>query len=104
MENDKIVIKTVRVEYITTKTDNYDNENCYFKLKDKNIESKFAAIMKHNFNLPWFKSDRGYYLLKVKTKYNKLEQLHKEETVLVDIVFKYYKMDDSEGFYVSNLC
>ena len=104
MENDKIVIKSVRVEYITTKTDNYDNENCYFKLKDKNIESKFAAIMKHNFNLPWFKSDRGYYLLKVKTKYNKLEQLHKEETVLVDIVFKYYKMNDSEGYYVSSLC
>ena len=104
MENDKIVIKNVRVEYITTKTDNYDNENCYFKLKDKNIESKFAAIMKDNFRLPWFKSDRGYYLLKVKTKYNKLETLNKDESVLVDIVFKYYKYNDSEGFYVSNLC
>ena len=91
MDNDKIVIKNVRVEYITTKTDNYDNEICYFKLKDKNIESKFAAIMKTNFRLPWFKSDRGYYLLKVKTKYNKLETLNKDESILVDIVFKYYK-------------
>ena len=100
---DKIVIKNVRVEYITTKTDNYDNEICYFKLKDKNIESKFASIIKPDFRLPWFKSDKGYYLLKVKTKYNKLEQMHKEETVLVDAVFKYYKYNDMEGYYVSQL-
>ena len=104
MEDDKIVIKNVKVEYITTKTDNYDNEICYFKLKDKNIESKFTSIMKDGFKLPWFKSDKGYYLLKVKTKYNKMKQMHKEEAVLVDTVFKYYKIDDSEGFYVSSLC
>ena len=104
MEDDKIVIKNVKVEYITTQTDAFENEICYFKLKDKNIESKFAPIMKDGFKLPWFKSDKGYYLLKVKTKYNKLEQMHKEETVLVDAVFKYYKINDSEGFYVSQLC
>ena len=40
MEDDKIVIKNVRVEYITTKTDAFDNEICYFKLKEKNMESK----------------------------------------------------------------
>ena len=40
----------------------------------------------------------------VKTKYNKMKQMHKEETVLVEAVFKYYKIDDSEGFYVSSLC
>ena len=104
MEDDKIVIKNVRVEYITTKTDAFDNEICYFKLKEKNMESKFAAIMKNDFRLPWFKTDKGYYLLKVKTKYSKLKVLHENETVLVEICFKYYKMNDSEGFYVSNLC
>ena len=103
MEDDKIVIKNVKVEYITTKTDNYDNEICYFKLRDKNVDSKFAAVMKDGFRLPWFKSDKGYYLLKVKSKYNKAKQLHKEEVVLVELVFKYYKMNDSEGVYVSNL-
>jgi hypothetical protein len=103
MDDDKVVIKNVKVEYITTKTDAFDNEMCYFKLKDKHIESKFAAIMKDGFKLPWFKSDKGYFLLKVKSKYNKMKALNKEETVLVDVVFKYYKMKDSEGFYVSNL-
>ena len=104
MDDDKVAIKNVKVEYITTKTDAFDNEMCYFKLKDKNIDSKFAAIMKDGFRLPWFKSDKGYHLLKVKTKYSKLKVLHEDETVLVEICFKYYKMNDSEGFYVSNLC
>ena len=103
MDDDKVVIKNVKVEYITTKTDAFDNELCYFKLKDKNTETKFAALIKDNFRLPWFKSDKGYYLLKVKSKYNKAKQLHKEEVVLVDLVFKYYKMNDYEGVYVSQL-
>ena len=104
MEDDKIVIKHARVEYITTKTDAFENEISYFKLKDKNIELKFAAIMKTDFRLPFFKSDKGYYLLKVKTKYNKLKTMNKDETVLVDVSFKYYKMNESEGFYVNSLC
>ena len=40
----------------------------------------------------------------MKSKYNKTKQLHKEEVVLVETDFKYYKMNDSEGFYVSSLC
>ena len=60
--------------------------------------------MKNDFRLPFFKSDKGYYLLKVKTKYNKTKTMNKDETVLVDVSFKHYKMNDSEGFYVSNLC
>ena len=104
MENDKIVIKNVSVEYITTKTDAFDNEVCYFKLKDKNIELKFASVIKNDFRLPFFKTDKGYYLLKVKTKYNKMKTMVKDETVLVNVSFKYYKINDSEGFYVSSLC
>ncbi len=103
MDDDKVTIKNVKVEYITTKTDAFDNENCYFKMKDKNMELKFAAIMKAGFRMPWFKSDKGYYVLKLKTKYSKLKHLQKEEPVLVDTVFKYYKINDSEGFYVSSM-
>ena len=33
MEDEKVVIKNVRVEYITTKTDKFNNDLCYFKLK-----------------------------------------------------------------------
>ena len=46
MEDEKIVIKNVKVEYISTKTDVYDNEVNYFIMKDKNIETKFAVVIK----------------------------------------------------------
>ena len=38
MEDEKVIIKNVRVEYITTKTDKFNNEICYLTLKDKNID------------------------------------------------------------------
>ena len=104
MEDDKVVIKNVKVEYITTKFDKYENEICYFKLRDKNIDSKFAALMKDDtFNLPWFKSEKGQYILKAKKKYSKTKEFTKDETFLIDIAFKYYKMDNLQGFYVSSL-
>jgi hypothetical protein len=102
MDEEKIGIKTVKVEYISTKTDKYDNEIIYFKLKDK-VDLKFANLMKPSYILPWFKSDKGHYLLKVKTKYCKMKELKKEDNVLVDVIFKYYKMNDIQGYYVSSI-
>lgn len=102
MDEEKIGIKTVKVEYISTKTDKYDNEIIYFKLKDK-VDLKFANLMKPSYILPWFKSDKGHYILKVKTKYCKMKELKKEETALVDVIFKYYKMNDIQGYYVSSI-
>jgi hypothetical protein len=33
MEDEKVVVKSVKAEYIATKTDKYENEICYFKMK-----------------------------------------------------------------------
>ena len=103
MDDEKFSIKNVKAEYITTKTDNYKNEIRYFKMKDKNFELKFAALMRDSYILPWFKTDKGRYMLKGKTKYCKIKELRKEEVVLLDVVFKYYKMNDVEGFYVFSI-
>ena len=35
MTDERVLIKSVRVEYIITKTDAYDNELSYFKIIDK---------------------------------------------------------------------
>ena len=37
---EKYLVKNCKVEFVTTKTDNYDNEISYFKLLDKNIDQK----------------------------------------------------------------
>ena len=103
MEEENILFKNIRVEYITTKMDNYNNEISYFKIKDRNIEQKFKLIMKDNFKLPWFKTDKGQNILKVKRKYIKLKDLVKDKETVVDINFKYYEINDIQGYYVGSV-
>ena len=44
MDEDFVLVKNARLECITTKKDNYDNEMSYFKIKDKVIEQKNEKI------------------------------------------------------------
>ena len=99
MDDETVLIKSLKVEYITTKIDAYDNELCYFKFRDKNIDTKLALLIKEGFKYPWFRSDQGQTILKIKNKYMKLKETNKEEVVIVDLSFKYYKMNDNEGYY-----
>ena len=100
---DKIIVKNCKVEFLTTKTDNYDNDITYFKLVDKSIETKYISVMKPDLKLPWLKTDKQANRLKVKPKYVNKNDLTKDITYLVDITFKYYKYNDVEGYYVSQL-
>ena len=102
-DEDKVVIKNIKLEYITTKKNEYDNEICYFKIKSKNVENQFSLVNKENYKLPYFKTNDNKYLLKVKSKYVKLDDLNKDMTYICDAECKYYKMNDFEGFYISKL-
>ena len=75
MEEENILFKNVRVEYLSTKLDKYNNEISYFKIKDKNIDQKFKPIMKDGFKLPWFKTDKNQNIMKVKNKFIKIKDL-----------------------------
>ncbi len=103
MDDENVVIKNIRVEYLTTKTDTYNNELSYFKIKDKNIDQKFKPLMKDNFKLPWFKTDKGHNILKVKQKYMKIKDPPKDKELVVEMNFKYYSINDIQGYYVSLL-
>ena len=103
MAEDKVIIKNIKLEYISTKTDNYNNNQVYFKVL-KGQENKFTAINKDGYHLPYFKTDDNKYLLKVKSKYVKLDELNKDMTYICDLEMKYYKMESVEGFYVSQIC
>ena len=59
MDDEVLVIKNAKLEYITTKTDNYDNEIAYFKIKDKNVEHKLEKYDKPEFRIPTVNSDKG---------------------------------------------
>ena len=97
-----IIIKNVKVRFLTTKEDKYENEISYFKLVDKNIENKLAVINKEGYKTPYFKTDDGKILLKCKNKYVKVE-VKKDDPINCEIHFKYFKMEDFEGYYMSCL-
>ena len=98
-----IVIKNVKVTYITTKTDLYKNENSYFKISKKDIDAKFNKVSVDGFKLLWFAGDDGKYILKVKFKNVKLPDMIQENMYVTNISFKYYNIDNNEGYYVNTI-
>ena len=71
MDDEITVIKNVKVRYLTTKMDKYDNEIIWFKI-DKTSIGKLFVINEVDFKLPYFETDDGKILLKVKSKMLKL--------------------------------
>ena len=94
-------------EYLSTKTDNYDNEISYFKIIDKNIKSKMSGILSQSSDeckMPFWKTEDGEYILKVKNKYCPKKVIDVNDIVTLNMTFKYYcmnKEDNSllQGYY-----
>ena len=104
MDDEVLVIKNAKLEYLTTKTDNYDNEVSYFKIKDKSVQSKLEKYSTDDFRIPTFNSDNGKsQILKAKHKYVKVKSLSKSDVITVELTFKKYDIDDKCGFYVSSI-
>ena len=124
MDDEITVIKNVKVRYLTTKMDKYDNEIIWFKI-DKTSIDKLVVLNKVGFKLPYFETDDGKTLLKVKSKNVSIDDIKpcdipyfdnddkktfkkvksKTDNIIIacDICFKYYKINDIEGFYVYKL-
>ena len=98
-----VVIKGVKVEYMTTKTDIYKNENSYFKIGRKDVEGKLNRLVIDGYKLPWFESGDGKYILKVKFKNVKITDMMKQNKYAANISFKHYNTDDNEGYYVNEI-
>ncbi len=95
----KIEIININVQYISTKTDKFDNEICYFKVTDSKAKKKLSPILSQmceECRLPLWKTDDGEYMIKVKQKY--APKLHVADTALtVMLTFKYYCMEVMDG-------
>ena len=95
-------------EYLSTKKDNYDNEVSYYKIIDKNYKNKMSNILKEvcdEVKMPFWKTEEGEYILKVKKKYRPEVKLDLNSNIVtVNLTFKYYCMDTNEdkllqGYY-----
>ena len=95
-------------EYLSTKTDKYDNEVSYYKIIDKNYKNKMSAILSQQCDeckMPFWKTEDGEYILKVKKKYAPKTTIEVNDIVTLNLMFKHYCMETSDdkllqGYYV----
>ena len=62
-------VNSLTTEYLSTKTDKYDNEVSYYKIIDKNYKNKMSAILSQQSDeckVPFWKTEDHEYILKVK--------------------------------------
>ena len=94
-----IEIQNINATYISTKTDKFDNNNCYFKINDSKAKKKLSPILSQmceECRLPLWKTDDGEYMIKVKQKYAP-KLLVADTDLTVMLTLKYYCMDVMDG-------
>ena len=107
-QNNIIEIKDLKLEFIITKTDNYDNEISYLKVIDKAFKSKLQPILSQmcdDCKVPLWKSEDGIYMLKSKARWMPEGRVfEKNEIFVADLNFHYYNMEKNDeliqGFYL----
>ena len=94
-------VNNLTTEYLSTKTDKYDNEVSYYKIIDKNYKQKMSSILKEQCDecrMPFWKTDDQEIILKVKTR-NIIpdKDLKNNDIVSLNMTFKYYCMQKDES-------
>ena len=95
-------INSLLTEFITTKTDKYDNEISYYKVIDKNYKNKMSGVLKEvceECRMPFWKTEDHEYILKVKTRntHTPKKKLENNDIVTLNLIFKYYCMEKDDG-------
>ena len=62
-----------------------------------------SALTKEGCKLPWFKTEKGVTILKVKQQYVKLPGPKKDETTTTDLNLCYYELEGNEGYYIKSI-
>ena len=99
--NKPIEIENIIVDYISTKSDNYGNKNCYFKITDPESQTKLKPILAQKCDecrLPIWITDDETYMMKVKDKHVPKTFLVNTNTELpAKLTFKYYCIDKDDS-------
>ena len=106
--NNIIEIKDLKLEFITSKVDDYQNEISYIKIVDKAFKSKLQPILSQvcdDCKLPLWKSEDGIYILKCKNRWLPEGRVfEKNEIFTANLNFHYYNMEKNDaliqGFYL----
>ena len=95
-----ININDLLCEYISMKTDKYDNAIVWYKIVDPNYKQKMSPILSQQCDeckMPFFKTEDNAYMLKVKKKYTPKTMIDNGDIVTLNLMFKYYCMEKDDG-------
>ena len=95
-----IEINNIKLEFIVSKTDNYENEISYLKVIDKSFKTKLQPIVSQicdDCRVPVWRTDDGLYMLKCKNKFMPEREFEKNEIFNADLNFHYYTMSKEDG-------
>ena len=103
-----IEIKDLKLEFITSKVDDYQNDISYIKVVDKSFKSKLQPILSQvceDCKIPLWRSEDGIYMLKSKNRWMPEGRVfEKNEIFVANLNFHYYNMEKNEaliqGFYL----
>ena len=99
--NNNIIINDISVEYLSTKTDKFDNTIAYFKLTEARSKLKPVIDTQSNdkdIKLPIWSTDTQDVILKVKEKWiNIADDLQPLTNYVVNADFTAYSLDTDNG-------
>ena len=120
--NELILCKNVKVQFVSTKIDDYNNTICWFKIIGKKNMIPILTIYNTNkelnellvkkeedvekINFPFFLNEMDNFLLKIKRNYLQIDedQLEKGNLFKLNLTFKYYdfvkRSEQVRGYYV----
>ena len=104
--NDIIYINDIDLEYVSTKTDKYDNDVSYFKIIDSMVKANLKPIRDMDFDtfrMPYWITDNNEIILKVKNKFitnNKFKQGHLYNA---NIEFIAYGFETDDGTFMQGM-
>ena len=93
-----IKIESFDVEFIIRKMNDYKQMMFYFKLVDKNLKKKLKPLKKRtDCKLPFWETDKGEYMMKVKEQCVSHPQPNKNELYHARLEFKLFDFTVSGG-------
>ena len=99
--NNNMIINDINVEYLSTKTDKFDNSIVYFKWIDHKSKLKTLFDTQANdkdFKLPIWTTDTQDVILKVKEKWlNISDELQPSSYYILNVDFSAYSLDTDNG-------
>ena len=109
-----VKLHNIKIKYVSSKTDKYNNEFSYYIIENENFLSKINDngiaspkgddIIKNgngDITFPWFVGkDYNNYLIKIKKRYLKEEEKISGEAT---INLKKYDYKDREGYYIDKI-